>query len=90
MDVKIEDAIENIDIGGPTMIRSAAKNHAYVTVVVDPDDYDRIIAEIEKDGTISFETRKEMAVKAFCHTADYDTAISEYLSKNYGYQKSNL
>ena len=89
-DVKVEDAIENIDIGGPTMIRSAAKNHAYVTVVVNPDDYDRIIDEIEKDGTISSETRKEMAVKAFYHTADYDTAISEYLSKIYGNQKSNV
>ena len=81
--VTIEEAIENIDIGGPTMVRSSAKNHAWVTVVVDPDDYDTIISELYETGAISFETRKKCAVKAFRHTADYDTTIQKYLSKVY-------
>ncbi|MBN1576301.1 MAG: hypothetical protein JW913_07115 [Chitinispirillaceae bacterium] len=79
--VTIEEAIENIDIGGPAMVRSAAKNHAWVVIVVDPADYDSIIAELSAGDTISFETRKQLAVKAFRHTADYDTAISNYLSE---------
>jgi phosphoribosylaminoimidazolecarboxamide formyltransferase/IMP cyclohydrolase len=82
-DVSIEDAIENIDIGGPTMVRSSAKNHAYVTIVVDPSDYKRILDELIKAGGISFETRKRLAVKAFRHTADYDAAIDKYLSRVY-------
>ncbi|MDO5576179.1 MAG: hypothetical protein Q4F84_03800 [Fibrobacter sp.] len=82
--VKLEDAIENIDIGGPAMVRSAAKNHAFVTIVVSPNDYGKILSELETNGSISLETRKEMAVKAFCHTAEYDTTISKYLSKVYG------
>jgi len=82
--VTIEEAIENIDIGGPTMIRSSAKNHAYVTVVVDPADYTLVEEEMKKDGDVSLETRKRLAVKAFCHTADYDTAISGYLANVYG------
>ncbi|MDG5815383.1 bifunctional phosphoribosylaminoimidazolecarboxamide formyltransferase/IMP cyclohydrolase [Chitinispirillales bacterium ANBcel5] len=82
-DVRIEDAIENIDIGGPTMVRSSAKNHAYVTVVVDPCDYCDIIDELDENGTISFESRKKLAVKAFRHTADYDSAIDTYLSEVY-------
>ena len=82
-DVSIEDAIENIDIGGPTMVRSSAKNHAYVTIVVDPCDYNLILDELIKAGGISFETRKRLAVKAFRHTADYDAAIDKYLSKVY-------
>lgn len=82
-EVRIEEAIENIDIGGPTMVRSSAKNHAYVTIVVDPADYEIILAEIDSSGGISFETRKRMAVKAFRHTADYDAAIDKYLSKVY-------
>lgn len=82
-DVTLEDAIENIDIGGPTMVRSSAKNHAWVTIVVDPSDYPVIISEFRTSGAISFETRKKMAVKAFRHTAEYDTAIHGYLSKVY-------
>ncbi|HEX3019210.1 MAG TPA: bifunctional phosphoribosylaminoimidazolecarboxamide formyltransferase/IMP cyclohydrolase [Chitinispirillaceae bacterium] len=82
-DVSIEDAIENIDIGGPTMVRSSAKNHAYVTIVVDPSDYDVILDELTKAGGISFETRKRLAVKAFRHTADYDAAIDKFLSRVY-------
>ncbi len=82
-DVSIEEAIENIDIGGPTMVRSSAKNHAYVTIIVDPCDYNLVLDELIKDGGISFETRKRLAVKAFRHTADYDAAIDKFLSKVY-------
>ena len=82
-DVTIGEAIENIDIGGPAMVRSSAKNHAFVTVVVDPGDYGLIIAEIEKRGAVSPEIRKRLAVKAYRHTADYDSAIDTYLSRVY-------
>lgn len=82
-DVSIAEAIENIDIGGPTMVRSSAKNHAYVTIIVDPADYSLIFSELKENGGISFETRKKMAVKAFRHTADYDAAIDKYLSGVY-------
>lgn len=82
-DVKIEDAIENIDIGGPTMVRSTAKNHAFVTIVVDPADYELILSELNSLGGVTFETRKKLAVKAFRHTADYDAAIDKYLSRVY-------
>jgi phosphoribosylaminoimidazolecarboxamide formyltransferase/IMP cyclohydrolase len=81
--VTIEEAIENIDIGGPAMVRSAAKNHRFVAVVIDPADYVRIIGEIEKSGMVSFNTRKRLAVKAFAYTASYDSAIAAYLSKVY-------
>jgi phosphoribosylaminoimidazolecarboxamide formyltransferase/IMP cyclohydrolase len=79
-DVTVETATENIDIGGPTMIRAAAKNFASVTVVTDPADYERIINEIKKKGGVSYETRKELAAKAFAHTSAYDQAITNYLS----------
>jgi phosphoribosylaminoimidazolecarboxamide formyltransferase/IMP cyclohydrolase len=82
--VTIEEAIENIDIGGPAMVRSAAKNHVWVAIVVDPSDYARIIEDITSTGAVSLEFRKKLAVKAYRHTAAYDTAISEYLSKVYG------
>jgi phosphoribosylaminoimidazolecarboxamide formyltransferase/IMP cyclohydrolase len=82
-DVTVEEAVENIDIGGPAMVRSAAKNHAWVAIIVDPADYDSVGAELSAENTISFETRKILAVKAFRHTADYDMAISRYLSKVY-------
>ncbi len=76
----LEEAIENIDIGGPTMIRSAAKNYAYVAVVVEPDDYERVAGELEKSGSsLSDETRFELAKRAFRHTALYDAAIIAYL-----------
>lgn len=75
-----EEAIENIDIGGPAMIRAAAKNHRFVAVVVDPQDYDAIIAELNNaDGVISATTRERLAKKAFGHTAAYDAAIWNYL-----------
>lgn len=76
--VALEDALENIDIGGPAMIRAAAKNFPSVLVVVDPSDYDAIIERL-KDGTIDLTFRKELAQKAFQHVALYDTAISQYL-----------
>ncbi|MBN1571796.1 MAG: bifunctional phosphoribosylaminoimidazolecarboxamide formyltransferase/IMP cyclohydrolase [Deltaproteobacteria bacterium] len=80
-DVKIADAIENIDIGGPTMIRAAAKNYKYVTVIEDPADYDGIIAEMEKnDGAVSEATNFDLAKKVFVRTAAYDGAISNYLT----------
>ncbi len=82
-DVTIEDAIENIDIGGPAMVRSAAKNHHFVAVVVDPADYSTIINELGAEGGVTFETRKKLAVKAFRHTSAYDAAIDEYFSKVY-------
>lgn len=78
--VTYEDAIENIDIGGPTMLRSAAKNHAFVSVVVDADDYSAVLEEIRKDGDTELNTRKRLAAKVFRHTAAYDALISDYLS----------
>ena len=78
-DARFEDAIENIDIGGPAMLRSAAKNHAFVAVVVDPADYARVLAEIEASGGVSDETRFGLAAKVFAHTAGYDGAIANYL-----------
>lgn len=80
--VKLEEAIENIDIGGPSMLRSAAKNYKSVTVVTDPADYSRILTEMsEKEGDTSFTLREELAVKVFLRTSTYDTAITNYLSQ---------
>lgn len=80
-DVTYEDAIENIDIGGPTMLRSAAKNHAFVTVIVDAADYGTVLEEVRTSGDTTLETRKRLAAKVFRHTAAYDALISDYLSK---------
>lgn len=78
----LETAIENIDIGGPSMIRGAAKNHADVAIVVDPDDYAMILDELQAQATmLSHETRFKLALKSFEHTARYDTMIAAYLSK---------
>jgi len=78
-DCRFEDAIENIDIGGPAMLRAAAKNHAGVAVVVDPKDYQEITSQLEKTGNISEATRFDLARKVFAHTAAYDGAIANYL-----------
>ncbi|MGI9316467.1 MAG: bifunctional phosphoribosylaminoimidazolecarboxamide formyltransferase/IMP cyclohydrolase, partial [bacterium] len=79
----LDTAIENIDIGGPAMLRAAAKNHAWVTVVVDQEDYGRIIDVMSsEDGAVNSTTRFDLAVKAFEHTARYDGAISNYLGKS--------
>ena len=75
-----EDCVEEIDIGGPTMVRSAAKNWAHVGVVVDPTDYERVAEELERDGALSEPLRFDLMKKAFAHTAAYDGAISEYLT----------
>ena len=83
-DVTVEDAIENIDIGGPTMLRSAAKNHEYVTVVVDPADYEKVISEYKAEGKTTFETRRALAAKVFRHTAAYDSVISQYMTELVG------
>ena len=78
-DVSFEDAIENIDVGGPSMLRAAAKNHEFVLPVVDPKDYDAVL-EMLRAGAIPPECRREMAAKVFGHTADYDAAIAGYLT----------
>ena len=79
-DCSLEDAIENIDIGGPTMVRACAKNHAHTTIVVDAADYSRVMEELaSRNGAISDATRFDLAVKAFEHTAAYDAAIANYL-----------
>ena len=78
----LETAIENIDIGGPSMVRSAAKNNLYVGVVVEPNDYEKILQEIKaNDGSLTLDTRRNLAAKAFSHTANYDSAISDYLNR---------
>jgi phosphoribosylaminoimidazolecarboxamide formyltransferase/IMP cyclohydrolase len=76
-----EEVIENIDIGGPAMIRSAAKNHERVAVVVDPSDYTRVLSEIQSQGEVSAATRYALARKAFAHTAAYDGAIASHLGR---------
>ncbi len=78
-DVSLEDAIENIDIGGPSMLRSAAKNYEFVIPVVDPRDYPRVI-ELLEQGEVPSGVRREFAAKVFTHTADYDNAIAGYLT----------
>jgi len=75
----IEEAIENIDIGGPSMLRSAAKNFKYVTVIVDPSDYTRVLEEIAETGETTLKTRFDLAKKVFQITWYYDRAISNYL-----------
>jgi phosphoribosylaminoimidazolecarboxamide formyltransferase/IMP cyclohydrolase len=75
----IEEAIENIDIGGPSMLRSAAKNFKYVTVIVDPSDYPQVLKEIAETGGTTLKTRFELAKKVFHLTWRYDRAISNYL-----------
>jgi phosphoribosylaminoimidazolecarboxamide formyltransferase/IMP cyclohydrolase len=79
-DCPLAEAIENIDVGGPAMLRAAAKNHGTVTVVVDPGDYTRVAIELRDHGATAPATRFELATKAFAHTARYDGAISAYLS----------
>ena len=80
-DCTLDEAIENIDIGGPTMVRAAAKNHAHVVIVTDPDDYAALAREMKSsDGAIGAEIRFALAKKAFSHTAEYDGAISNYLT----------
>jgi phosphoribosylaminoimidazolecarboxamide formyltransferase / IMP cyclohydrolase len=83
-DVAFADAIENIDIGGPSMLRSAAKNHQSVTVVVDPADYSQVLTELTENSEVSAETKSKLAAKVFRHTAAYDAIIAEYLTEKAG------
>lgn len=83
-DVTLEEAIENIDIGGPTMLRSAAKNHAYVTVVVDPEDYGWVGEEIREKLRVDEKSRMKLAAKVFRHTAAYDALVAKYLTLKAG------
>ena len=83
-DVTMEDAIENIDIGGPSMLRSAAKNYKDVTVVCDPVDYATIIEEIKEGGNTTVGTRLQLSAKAYTHTAEYDSMIATYMRKAAG------
>ncbi|HEY5363248.1 MAG TPA: bifunctional phosphoribosylaminoimidazolecarboxamide formyltransferase/IMP cyclohydrolase [Aestuariivirga sp.] len=76
-----DEMIENIDVGGPAMIRGAAKNHAFVTVIVDPSDYASVLGEIEKSGDTLLVTRKRLAAKAFARTASYDAAIANWFNR---------
>jgi phosphoribosylaminoimidazolecarboxamide formyltransferase/IMP cyclohydrolase len=81
-DVTMEEAIENIDIGGPSMLRSAAKNYASVTVITDPDDYTRIEREMEENSmSVSVETNKELACKVFKKTSAYDSTIYNFINR---------
>ena len=82
-DASINDAIENIDIGGPAMIRAASKNHDGVAVIVEPDDYEAVLEDIQKDN-LSLQSRRRLAAKAYAHTASYDIAITKYLSTSLG------
>ena len=83
-DVTMEDAIENIDIGGPSMLRSAAKNYKDVTVVCNPENYAKIIEEIKANGNTTVETRLQLSAEAYTHTAQYDSMIATYMRKAAG------
>lgn len=85
--VTLEDAIENIDIGGPTMLRAAAKNYQDVSVVIDPTDYEQVLSEIKETGAVSVKTNFYLAAKVFNHTAYYDTMIANYLRDKAGLPK---
>lgn len=80
-DATLHDAIENIDIGGPSMLRSAAKNHDSVTVIVDPADYEAVLNQISSQGDTTLELRRQLAAKVYARTSAYDGAIANYLSK---------
>ena len=89
-DVPLPEAIENIDIGGPSMLRSAAKNHESVTVVVDPQDYAEIAGQIQANGDTTLELRRKLAAKVFVRTAAYDTAIAAHLNSEFRIPNSEL
>jgi len=75
-DASVEEAIENIDIGGPAMLRAAAKNHEHVTVLIDPADYPEVLSQLRERGEVARETRRKLAAKVFRHTAAYDALIA--------------
>ncbi|XP_066246641.1 bifunctional purine biosynthesis protein ATIC [Euwallacea similis] len=86
------EAIENIDIGGVTLLRAAAKNHQRVTVICDPNDYVKVVSEIQENATkdTSLQTRQNLALKAFTHTSEYDLAITDYFRKQYSANESQI
>ncbi|GCE98249.1 bifunctional phosphoribosylaminoimidazolecarboxamide formyltransferase/IMP cyclohydrolase [Zygosaccharomyces mellis] len=89
--VTVSEAVEEVDIGGVTLLRAAAKNHARVTILSDPHDYPAFLAELKKsNGEVSQELRNHLALKAFEHTADYDNAISDFFRKQYSEGKAQL
>jgi phosphoribosylaminoimidazolecarboxamide formyltransferase/IMP cyclohydrolase len=88
--VSLHDAIENIDIGGPSMLRSAAKNHGSVTVVVDPVDYAEVAKQISETGNTTLELRRKLAAKVFTRTAAYDAAIAAHLQKEFTVDRNSL
>ncbi|KAJ1823777.1 bifunctional phosphoribosylaminoimidazolecarboxamide formyltransferase/IMP cyclohydrolase [Coemansia sp. RSA 2671] len=88
--VTIAEAVEEIDIGGVTLLRAAAKNHARVSIVCDPSDYARVLSEIRDLGAVAPDTRQTLALKAFAQTADYDTAIADYFRQQYASGTSQL
>lgn len=83
-DVTYDEAIENIDIGGPGMLRAASKNHQDVTVITDPADYSSVLNEMKKHGGVSLKRKRELAAKVFRHTAAYDALIADYLTREAG------
>jgi len=85
----LEEAIENIDIGGPAMVRSSAKNYKDVTIIVDPENYGKVLKEIKK-GSVSLETRKRLSRDAFAHTARYDSLIADFLSNQWGEDEASF
>jgi len=82
-----DETIENIDIGGPAMIRSAAKNHAYTTVIVDPNDYAEVLEHITQSGGVPYQLRQKLAAKAYARTAAYDSVISSWFARTLGYDE---
>ncbi|KAJ2061106.1 bifunctional phosphoribosylaminoimidazolecarboxamide formyltransferase/IMP cyclohydrolase [Coemansia sp. S146] len=88
--VTIAEAVEEIDIGGVTLLRAAAKNHARVSIICDPKDYARVLTEIRELGAVAPDTRQTLALKAFAQTADYDTAIADYFRQQYASGTSQL
>lgn len=85
-----EDIIENIDIGGPTMLRAASKNYKFVSVITDPDDYSKVISELKTNSDTSLETKELLAAKVFQHTAHYDTLIANYFNSKLGIKMPDL
>ncbi|MCK4757559.1 MAG: bifunctional phosphoribosylaminoimidazolecarboxamide formyltransferase/IMP cyclohydrolase, partial [Thermoplasmata archaeon] len=83
-DFTVEEAIENIDIGGPTMIRAAAKNHENVIIIIEPAQYNMVLKELKEDGEVSLDTRRKLAIEAFSRTAEYDAIISQELGSLLG------
>src|SRR5277367_862363 len=89
-DASLHDALENIDIGGPSMLRSAAKSHESVTVVVDPMDYSEVAKQISENGNTNLELRRKLAAKVYARTAAYDAAIAAHLQKEFAADKNSL